>query len=88
MGVDLPGAVRRQPADRPTLLTVSRIQERYGGHDVTIRAMGLVRAAIPDVEWVVIGDGPLRPAFEDMVASWTSVPRAVRATDASPATGR
>lgn len=68
VGVDLPAGVQRAPAARPTLVTVSRMQERYKGHDVIIRALPLVRAAIPDVEWVVIGEGPLRPALEEMVA--------------------
>lgn len=68
-GVDLPAAVQRTPAERPTLVTIARMQERYKGHDVVIRALPLVRAAIPDVEWVVIGEGPLRPALEAMVGA-------------------
>jgi phosphatidylinositol alpha-1,6-mannosyltransferase len=65
-GVTLPGEVRREPGERPTILTIARLEDRYKGHDVMIRAMGLVRARVPDVQWVVVGDGPLRPALEGL----------------------
>ena len=45
----------------PTLLTIARIEERYKGHDVMVRALALVRAKVPDAQWIVIGDGSLRP---------------------------
>jgi phosphatidyl-myo-inositol dimannoside synthase len=84
LGVDLPppGAdllqpVTREPAARPTILTVARLRERYKGHDVLIRALPLIRARVPDVEWVVIGDGPLRPALEELARS-VGVERHVR----------
>ncbi len=64
-GVDIPDQPLTQArATRPTLLTVARIGERYKGHDVVLRALPLIRARVPDVEWVVIGDGPLRPGLE------------------------
>lgn len=69
-GVDLPADARRAPRERPTILTVTRIGERYKGHDVMVRALALVRIAVPDVEWVVIGDGPLRPALEELVDAY------------------
>jgi phosphatidylinositol alpha-1,6-mannosyltransferase len=47
-------------------VTVSRLAERYKGHDVMLRALPLVRARVPDMQWVVVGDGPLRPAYESM----------------------
>jgi phosphatidylinositol alpha-1,6-mannosyltransferase len=66
-GVDLP--TRRLPRDgAPTVLTVARLTERYKGHDVLARALPLVRAQVPDVRWVVIGDGPLRPEVDQLVA--------------------
>lgn len=69
-GVDLD---RRLPrfgrADRPTVLTVSRLAERYKGHDTLARAMPLVRARVPDVQWVVVGDGPLRRSLETLARS-------------------
>jgi phosphatidylinositol alpha-1,6-mannosyltransferase len=69
-GVDVPGASSQQgdpalePLDHPTFLTLARIQERYKGHDVLVRALALVRAKVPDVQWVVLGDGSLRPGIE------------------------
>ncbi|HEX3510923.1 MAG TPA: glycosyltransferase family 4 protein [Solirubrobacteraceae bacterium] len=59
-GVTLPADVRRTSAERPTLVTVSRLADAYKGHDVLLRALPAIRARVPDVEWVVIGDGPLR----------------------------
>lgn len=64
-GVDIPHrSGRGGRAARPTVLTVARVGERYKGHDVVLRALALIRIRVPDVEWVVIGDGPLRPVLQ------------------------
>jgi len=44
---------------RPTLLTVSRIVKanRYKGHDVVLRALARVVRAVPEVAYVIAGDG-------------------------------
>jgi phosphatidyl-myo-inositol dimannoside synthase len=69
-GVDLPegrgGSSGRRPecGDRPRVITVARLEDRYKGHDVITRAMPLVRARVPAIEWVVIGEGPLRGELE------------------------
>jgi phosphatidylinositol alpha-1,6-mannosyltransferase len=64
-GVERPAERAPEPAaGRPTILTVARMAERYKGHDVLLRALPLVTARVPDAQWVVIGDGPLRPALE------------------------
>jgi phosphatidylinositol alpha-1,6-mannosyltransferase len=69
-GVDSPEATGSEgAADRPTVVTIARLGDRYKGHDVLVRAMPLVRARIPDVRWVVIGDGPLRPSLEALAAA-------------------
>jgi phosphatidylinositol alpha-1,6-mannosyltransferase len=65
-GVDLPKMNRRAPAAEPTLLTIARLEDRYKGHDVLLRALPLIRASVPDVRWIVVGDGPLRPSLERM----------------------
>ena len=65
-GVDEPAHAGPLPAGRPTFVTVSRLADPYKGHDVLIRALSLVRERVPDVEWVVIGDGPLRPGLEEL----------------------
>ncbi len=66
-GVDLPADPQRTRAHTgpPTILTISRLEDRYKGHDVILRALPLVRVAVPDVRWRVIGDGPLRHALEE-----------------------
>jgi phosphatidyl-myo-inositol dimannoside synthase len=63
-GVDLPLDPRPLPAGRPTFVTIARLEDRYKGHDVLVRALALVRERVPEVEWVVIGDGPLRGDLE------------------------
>lgn len=44
---------------RPTLLTVSRIVKanRYKGHDVVLRALARVVSSVPEVAYVIAGDG-------------------------------
>jgi phosphatidylinositol alpha-1,6-mannosyltransferase len=49
-----------------TLLTVARLSDRYKGHDVMLRALPLVRSRLGDVRWTLVGDGPLRPALENL----------------------
>jgi glycosyltransferase involved in cell wall biosynthesis len=72
-GVDLPepGSAEGDHEDdgRPRLVTVARLEDRYKGHDVITRALPLVRARVPEVEWVVVGDGPLRKHLEQLVLS-------------------
>ncbi|HEV3047150.1 MAG TPA: glycosyltransferase family 4 protein [Solirubrobacteraceae bacterium] len=51
---------------RPTFVTVARLRDSYKGHDVLVRALPAVRARVPDVQWAVIGEGPLRPELERM----------------------
>jgi phosphatidylinositol alpha-1,6-mannosyltransferase len=60
-----PGAPR---APQPTLVTVSRLAERYKGHDLVLRALPEIRRAVPAVQWLVIGDGPLRGEYEALAA--------------------
>jgi len=69
-GVDA-GAKWRSGArsTRPTLVTVARLDTPYKGHDVTMRALPLIRARVPDTRWIVIGDGQLRGVFEAQARS-------------------
>jgi len=50
--------------ERPTVVTVARLEDRYKGHDVLLRALPRIRERVPGVEWVVIGNGPLRAELE------------------------
>jgi phosphatidylinositol alpha-1,6-mannosyltransferase len=81
-GVDAPSASSDEvPRTGPTILTVSRLAERYKGHDVVIRALPLIRASVPDARWVVVGGGPLEGALRDLAEAsgeanaieWTGV---------------
>jgi len=62
-GVTLP-TVEREPGERPTILTIARLTDAYKGHDVLLEALPAIRARVPDVAWVVVGEGPLRPSLE------------------------
>lgn len=67
-GVDLPAQKAAVVSDRPTVLTIARLRDRYKGHDVLARAIAQVRSTVPDVLWVVIGEGPLRGELERLTA--------------------
>lgn len=69
-GVDIPSDPSALAVDRPTFVTVARLEERYKGHDVLVRALALVHARVPDVHWVVIGDGSLRAGIEALARTY------------------
>lgn len=68
-GVDLPAISDPLPVEHPTIVTVSRLEDRYKGHDVMMRALPVVRERVPDVRWVIVGDGPLRGELESRAAA-------------------
>jgi phosphatidylinositol alpha-1,6-mannosyltransferase len=76
-GIDLPSNTGALHTERPTVLTVAQLKHSYKGHDVLIGALARVRARVPDVEWVIIGEGPLRSRLEQLVRS-TGVAQSVR----------
>lgn len=76
-GVDLPERQPQARCARPTIITVARLEDRYKGHDMVVRALPLVRARVPDVQWVVVGGGPRRTQLERL-ASIYGVSSAVR----------
>ncbi|MBJ7457964.1 MAG: glycosyltransferase family 4 protein [Thermoleophilaceae bacterium] len=68
-GIDLPD---REPGStprprRPTIVTIARMVDRYKGHDVMIEAVDQLRITMPELHWVVIGDGPQREKYEKRV---------------------
>ncbi|MDQ3728751.1 MAG: glycosyltransferase family 4 protein [Actinomycetota bacterium] len=65
-GVDLPEVLAGERSQRPVVVTIARMNDRYKGHDVMLRAIDLVRARVPEVQWVVVGDGSLRPEYEQL----------------------
>ena len=54
----------------PTLLTVARLEDEYKGHDVVLRALSEIRERVPDVTWVVVGEGSLRPRLEGLASQY------------------
>jgi glycosyltransferase involved in cell wall biosynthesis len=62
LGTDLPGAALRPYAD-PTLVTTAHVHPRKRHGDV-LRALWLLRDRHPALRYLVIGDGPGRPAPE------------------------
>jgi colanic acid/amylovoran biosynthesis glycosyltransferase len=68
LGVD-PALFRRavRAEGRPLrILTVGRMVPKKG-HEFGLRAVAEAAAAMPEIEYVVAGDGPLRPQIEQMV---------------------
>jgi phosphatidylinositol alpha-1,6-mannosyltransferase len=65
-GVDLPSSRRGERDARPTVLTLARLTAPYKGHDVLIQALPHIKASVPDVAWVVVGDGPLRDELAEL----------------------
>jgi glycosyltransferase involved in cell wall biosynthesis len=55
---------------RFTLICHGTIDERYG-LDTLVRAVALVKDELPDLELVIYGDGPYRPALQSLVAELT-----------------
>jgi len=60
-----PALVRQRHGlgDRPVLLSVARLVE-WKGQDMVLRALAQVRASIPDVAFLMVGDGPYKPDLE------------------------
>ena len=68
-GIDLPELSITDRFETPTVVTIARLERRYKGHDVLIRALPLVRSREDGARLVVVGDGPLQPAYESLVRS-------------------
>ena len=66
LGTDVPPTPLPEPPV-PTILTVGHLVARKRHADV-LRALWLLRDDHPDLRWVVVGDGPERPALERMAA--------------------
>jgi phosphatidylinositol alpha-1,6-mannosyltransferase len=52
---------RLVPAPTKVLITIARLVERKG-HDTVIRALPAILRAIPDLHYLIVGDGPYRVA--------------------------
>ncbi|MGH9726818.1 MAG: glycosyltransferase, partial [Candidatus Acidiferrales bacterium] len=49
------------------ILHIANMNSDVKGHDVLIKAARLISAAIGELHFILIGDGPLRPGFENLV---------------------
>lgn len=64
-GIDLPGPPATTPRERAAMIVnVARLEDRYKGFDVLVRALPLIRSRVPDATLTLVGDGPLRPSLE------------------------
>ncbi|MGD9498453.1 MAG: glycosyltransferase family 4 protein [Armatimonadota bacterium] len=52
--------------ERPVLLTVARLVERKG-HETVLRALPTVLAHVPDLRYLIVGEGPMREPLEALV---------------------
>jgi phosphatidylinositol alpha-1,6-mannosyltransferase len=68
-GIHASAPVETRPRE-PTVVTVARLEDRYKGFDVVMRAMPLVRARVRDARWVIVGDGRLRPQLQATAERW------------------
>jgi len=64
-----PGTFARFAEGRRLVLTVGRMaaSERYKGHDVALRALPSVLVKIPNLTYLIVGDGDDRPRLEGLV---------------------
>lgn len=53
----------------PTMLTVSRMDELYKGHDMVLRSLPLVVARVSGVRWIVIGQGAFQEYYRRLAES-------------------
>jgi phosphatidyl-myo-inositol dimannoside synthase len=68
-GIDLADGPSLRRSETPTVVTIGRLEQRYKGHDVLIRALPLVRSRVSDARLVVIGNGPMQPVYESLARS-------------------
>ncbi len=66
-GLDLPAAPSTAPHERaPLIVNVARLEERYKGFEVLVRALPLIRSRVLGATMTLVGDGRLRPALESL----------------------
>jgi phosphatidyl-myo-inositol dimannoside synthase len=69
-GVDRPTAPPEAHRAGSLIVSIARLEDRYKGLDVLLRALPIVRALVPAAHLVVVGDGSLRPWLEALAESF------------------
>ena len=67
IGVDLDRILPAEPVEVPRIVHVARLVEKKGTADL-LRALAVVRRAVPGAELVIVGDGPLRESLGELAA--------------------
>jgi phosphatidylinositol alpha-1,6-mannosyltransferase len=65
---EMPLTERLGLVGKPWILTVARLDDRYKGVDMMLRALPGIAAAVPGVRYVVAGDGRTRPELERLAS--------------------
>ncbi len=65
-GVAHPVAEARSSPRSLVVLIVARLVDAYKGHDVLLHAVRLLESRLPSIRLSIVGDGPLRPALEQL----------------------
>lgn len=69
-GIDLPDRPATTPRERgPSIVNVARMEDRYKGLEVLVRALPLIRSRVPDARLTLVGDGALRPWLQALARS-------------------
>lgn len=64
-GIDLPVRPLSTPLERaPLVVNVARLEDRYKGFEVLVRALPLIRGRVPDATLTLVGAGHLRSSLE------------------------
>lgn len=65
--LDVNGVKRsRGLSGKKILLTVSRLEELYKGHDYVIRSLPLIKAKVPETHYVIVGEGWLKSYYQKL----------------------
>ena len=64
-GIDVPSLPATTVRERAaSIVTVARLEDRYKGFDVLVRALPLIRSRVPEVTMTFVGAGMLRHSLE------------------------
>ena len=53
--------------NKKVMLTMGRLVERKG-HDIVIKSLPILKKTVPDIHYLIVGDGPYRARLESLVS--------------------